>query len=87
MGKGGRKKEDALNTGPSRPLREGGKSIANQSDLAYTNTVKRMQHMQRLAVWAAGEGSIPPVGALLGTHFQLLEKLRGFLYLILIFHL
>ncbi|XP_057831204.2 uncharacterized protein LOC131041946 isoform X2 [Cryptomeria japonica] len=68
MGKGEQKKEDALDISPSRPLREGGKAIANLSELAYTSTIKKMQHLQKLAVWASGEGSIPSIGALLGTH-------------------
>lgn len=68
MGKGkGKKKESSLNIGPTRSLREDGKDIPNLSSSANAKVVKKMQHLQRLAVWAAGEGGIPPIGALLGA--------------------
>lgn len=68
MGKGkGKKKVSALNIGPTRSLREDGKDIPNLSSSANAKVVKKMQHLQRLAVWAAGEGGIPPIGAFLGA--------------------
>lgn len=78
MGKGeGKKKERIFNTSLARSLRDEGKGILNVSSLSNANIVKKMQHLQRLAVWAAGEGGIPPVGALLGAHLASTGEVSG----------
>lgn len=78
MGKGkGKKKESILNTGLARSLREEGKGVLNVSSSTNANIIKKMQHLQRLAVWAAGEGGIPPIGALLGVHLASMGEVSG----------
>lgn len=79
MGKGeGKKKESILNTSLARfSLREEGKGILNVSSSTNANVVKKMQHLQRLAVWAAGEGGVPPIGALLGAHLASTGEASG----------
>ncbi|KAH9330750.1 hypothetical protein KI387_002858, partial [Taxus chinensis] len=78
MGKDERKKkEDAPSIEPTRTLRDNGKVISNLSGLANTSTVKKMQHLHRLAVWAAGEVSIPPLGALLGARLAAAGEVLG----------
>eukprot|EP01018_Ginkgo_biloba_P027483 Gb_14685 [translate_table: standard] len=78
MGKSeGKKKEKIHNIGLARTLREAGKAHTNLSGTTNANTLKKMEHLQRVAVWAAGEGSIPPLGALLGSRLAATGEVSG----------
>ncbi|OWM72042.1 uncharacterized protein LOC116192910 [Punica granatum] len=78
------KKRGNQNRGPTGApvsLREeatGLKPTATKSGAAeHTKSVLKLQHLRKLAVWAAGEGSVPSLGAFFGRRLAAVGESSG----------
>ncbi|XP_020527053.1 uncharacterized protein LOC18423026 [Amborella trichopoda] len=63
----------------ARTIREEikGKKASNISGTHNLNSLKRIQHLHRLATWFSGKASVPSLGALLGHRLAAHEKALG----------
>lgn len=76
-----RGKQNGGSSGAPASLREeasGFKPTAARSgDAKNPKSMLKLQHLQKLAVWAAGEGSIPSLGAFFGRRLAAIGESLG----------
>ncbi|XP_077241851.1 RNase P Rpr2/Rpp21 subunit domain protein [Tasmannia lanceolata] len=58
-------------------LREESTGRKHVKGFKNVNSILRMQHLQKLALWASGEASIPPLAALFGHNLATSAKAMG----------